>query len=255
MDRLPILFIGHGSPMNAIEDNEFTRTWAALGEKLPRPEVILTVSAHWVTEGSGVCSAGQPQQIYDMYGFPRALYELRYAPPGSPATAARVTALAVEVREDNGWGLDHGAWSVLAAMYPKADIPVLQLSLDARADRREHFLLGRKLRALRDEGVLILGSGNVVHNLGRVDWDRVGGFDWADDFDAYIKGCVARRDFDGVIDYKKAGLSAKNAFYTTEHFDPLLYVLGAAHENDRLTVFNDTRILGAISMTGYLFEA
>ena len=159
------------------------------------------------------------------------------------------------MREDNTWGLDHGAWSVLAVMYPEADIPVLQLSLDVRADRREHFALGRKLRSLRDEGVLILGSGNVVHNLGRVDWERTGGFDWADDFDAYIEGCVARRNFDGVIDYEKAGPAAKNAFYTTEHFDPLLYVLGAAHEKDRLTVFNDTRVLGAISMTGYLFEA
>ena len=255
MTKMPVLFVGHGSPMNAIEVNAFTRGWAEIAAKIPKPEAILCISAHWTTDGSKVSDAPQPKTVYDMYGFPHALYEVKYDSPGAPELAHSLRDLAPKVQIDNSWGIDHGTWSVLHVMYPNADIPLIQLSLDRNESRQYHYDLGQKLKALREKGVLIMGSGNVVHNLGRINWDMNDGYTWAREFDDYIKENIMSRELGNVIDYKKAGLSSREAFYTTEHFDPLLYVLGASDENDKLTVFNNDCTLGSLSMTCYLFEA
>ncbi|MGI5898744.1 MAG: 4,5-DOPA dioxygenase extradiol [Christensenellales bacterium] len=256
MKRMPVLFVGHGSPMNAIEENEFRSAWIKLGPTLPRPEAILSVSAHWFTPGTKVLTADPPQTIYDMYGFPEELYRVVYSAPGAPALAHKTKELITsrEVDPDSFWGLDHGTWSVLCNLYPKADIPVFQLSIDMDAPMEEHFKIGTQLQSLRDQGVLIMGSGNVVHNLARVNWRMEGGYDWAEDFDLYIKQSVLNRDFDNVIDYKRAGNSASLAFKSIDHYAPLLYALGAAEDSQKISVFNDACQLGSISMTSYLLE-
>jgi len=254
MIKMPVLFIGHGSPMNAIEDNIYTRKWIEIGAALPRPDAILSVSAHWTTDGTSVMDSPFPRTVYDMYGFPKELYEVVYQPPGSPEYARMVAGLIENVRVDNSWGIDYGSWSVLCRMYPKADIPVFQLSLDTNASSQKHYEMGQALKPLREKNVLILGSGNIVHNLSRVNWDMNGGYPWAVEFDGYIKDRILKRGFHDVIDYKRAGPSAQFAFRTTEHFDPLLYVLGASDTSDRLTVLNNSYTMGSLSMTGYLFD-
>ncbi len=253
--KMPVLFVGHGSPMNAIENNEYTKEWEALGEKLPRPEAILSVSAHWFTKGTRVSDEEQPETIYDMYGFPQPLYEIVYAAKGSPEFAHKAKELiGSSVSIDNSWGLDHGTWSVLHRMYPKADIPVFQLSVDRDASPQQHFDMGSRLKSLRSEGVLIFGSGNIVHNLSRLDWNSERGYDWAEEFDGYIKRNIVDKDFVGVINYENAGKPAALAFNTLDHYAPLLYVLGASEQVDEVSVFNDSCVMGAISMTSYLFE-
>ena len=252
--RMPALFIGHGSPMNALEDNTYSKTWAEIARYIPKPKAILALSAHWFTEGTRITDAEQPSMVYDMYGFPEALYLVKYPAKGAPELAERASQLAMrEVRIDNTWGLDHGAWSVLVRMYPKADIPVFQMSIDADSDAEEHYALGRALSDLRDQGVLILGSGNVVHNLSVVDFGMKEGYPWAMEFDGYVKNKILNREYDDVIFYKSAGQSAKSAFYTPDHFYPLLYVLGASREDDNLEVFCDACTMGSLSMTSYLF--
>ncbi len=254
MSKMPVLFIGHGSPMNAIEDNTFTAGWEALGQSLPRPSCIVSVSAHWFTLGTRIMDTKNPRMIYDMYGFPDALYRVVYAASGAPETARKTASLLETPTEiDNSWGIDHGTWSVLCRMYPKADIPVFQISINARASMEEHMALGSQLRALRNEGALIMGSGNVVHNLARVDWHTPGGFQWADDFDGYIKRAILEGRREDVAHYERAGKSSSLAFTTTEHYAPLLYALGASDENDSIRVFNDACVLGSLSMTSYLF--
>ena len=253
--RMPALFIGHGSPMNAIEHNGYSNRWAALGKELPRPEAILAVSAHWYTRGTRVNTSASPHMVYDMYGFPDELYRVQYPCPGSPKFARLAKELLGDVaRTDNTWGLDHGAWSVLTHLYPEADIPVFQLSVDASAPLEQHFALGKLLKPLREQGVLLLGSGNIVHNLAKVNWNMSGGYAWAEEFDDYIKRCVQERDDEGVIRYDRAGASAYYAFTTPDHYAPLLYVLGARDEQDGVRVFNDDCVLGSLSMTGYLFQ-
>lgn len=255
MNRMPVLFVGHGSPMNAIEDNEFSVRWKQLGERLPKPEAILSVSAHWFTDGTKVTDAPAPKMIYDMYGFPDELYRVAYPAPGSPRFARLAKELIGDgVKTDNSWGLDHGSWSVLRRLYPKADVPVFQLSVDARASMEVHYEIGRKLRPLRDQGMLIFGSGNVVHNLARVEWGMNGGYPWAETFDGYVKEKVLNRLFNDVVRYGQAGPSAALAFTTPDHFAPLLYALGAADERDRISVFNAACVMGSLSMTSYLFE-
>lgn len=256
MSKMPVLFIGHGSPMNAIEENEFTEKWADLRSQLPRPKAILSISAHWYTEGISICDALYPTQIYDMYGFPRELYELKYPVKGSPELAHSTKELLTsEVQIDRRWGIDHGTWSVLCRMYPEADIPVCQLSIDRNADAATHYQIGRELSSLREQGVLILGSGNVVHNLSKINWELEGGYPWAEEFDAFIKNAIICRHHDEVLHYEKAGKSAEQAFYTPEHFYPLLSVLGAIDELDHVSVFNDSCVLGSLSMTSYLFHS
>ena len=252
--KLPVLFVGHGSPMNAVEDNEFTDKWKALGKSLPRPNAILAVSAHWYTASTRTSDTREPRMIYDMYGFPKELYDLKYPVEGSPELAGKISDLLKEgVITDNRWGIDHGTWSVLCRMYPDADIPVVQLSIDFNAAPEAHFETGRKLAELRKEGVLIIGSGNVVHNLSLINWGMSGGFDWAHEFDDYVKQNILNRNFEAVVNYGKAGKCAEKAFYTPDHFYPLLYVLGAADSEDDIEVFNDSCIMGSMSMTGYLF--
>ncbi|SHI01710.1 Aromatic ring-opening dioxygenase, catalytic subunit, LigB family [Sporobacter termitidis DSM 10068] len=254
-ERMPALFVGHGSPMNAIEDNQYSKAWAEIGKHIIKPEAILSISAHWFTKGTKITDAPKPEVVYDMYGFPEALYRVVYQPHGSPELAHETKALiSRDVKIDNSWGIDHGTWSVLRRMYPNADIPVYQLSVDADANAEAHFKTGRELSVLRDKGVMIFGSGNVVHNLSRVNWDMDGGYSWASEFDGYVKGKIVDGKYDDVLDYSKAGPSAAMAFHTPDHFDPLLYVLGASDKSDKLTVLNDSCTLGALSMTCYLFE-
>ncbi|HPJ02617.1 MAG TPA: 4,5-DOPA dioxygenase extradiol [Candidatus Limiplasma sp.] len=252
MEKQPVLFVGHGSPMNAIEDNPYSRQWRRIGSQLPTPQAILCVSAHWFTAGTQVTDAPALKMIYDMYGFPDALYRVRYSAPGSPRFAG-ITRELLSAQVDNSWGLDHGSWSVLVHLFPKADIPVFQLSVDRQATPQAHYAMGEKLRELRRQGVLILGSGNVVHNLGMLSWGMDGGYPWADTFDRYIKDSILERQFSRVADYQRAGDAAAYAFRTLDHFAPLLYVLGASDASDRITVFNDARAMGSMSMTGYLF--
>ena len=253
--RMPALFVGQGSPMNAIEDNIYTQAWSEIAQQFEKPKAILVVSAHWVTQGTRVNSLIKPKQIYDMYGFPEELYQLVYDCAGSIEFANEtISIIDKDVKVDNTWGIDHGAWSVLCKMYPLADIPVFQLSIDRSASAEEHYQIGKKLNALRDKGVLILGSGNVVHNLSRISWDMEGGFPWAIDFDKYIFDNITNRKYENVINYKSAGKSSELAFFTTEHYYPLLYVLGASSSDDELKVFSRSCLMGSMSMTCYLFN-
>ena len=251
--RMPVLFVGHGSPMNAVEQNDFTRTWRQLGESIPRPAAILSVSAHWYTDGFRIQTVSKPRQVYDMYGFPRELYELKYRPAGSPELADRVIQLThAEIQADNSWGIDHGTWAVLCNMYPRDDIPVVQLSVNRTASFQEQYAVGQDLKLLRDENILIFTSGNIVHNLGMIDWNKDGGFGWADSFDAAVRDAVVKGDVESVMKTATEGKDARLAFPSPDHFMPLMYALGAAGA-DRTTVFNDARTLGSLSMTGFVF--
>ena len=248
---MPVLFVGHGSPMNAIEDNEFRRGWAEAGRRLSRPRAVLCVSAHWETRGVFVTAAARPSTIYDFHGFPDGLSQVRYPVPGSPALARRVADVVsrAEVRLDPQRGLDHGSWSVLTAMYPGADVPVLQLSLDATQGPAFHYALGQELVPLRDEGVLILGSGNLVHNLRLADFGRADGYDWADRFNQKLKERIVARDHATLVDYESLGPDSRRAVPTPEHYLPVLYAVGASTEADDVAFFNDKTTLGSVSMT------
>lgn len=253
--KMPVLFVGHGSPMNAIEDNEYVCTWKTISKKIPKPEAILCISAHWVTNGTRINDEENPKLIYDMYGFPEELYQVVYDVKGSNRFAHEtVNLIGRTVQVDNSWGIDHGAWSVLCNIYPEGDIPVYQLSLDNNANAETHFQIGKDISILRENGVLIIGSGNVVHNLTRVKWGMETGYPWALEFDKFIMENIKEKRYENVIHYENAGSSSNLAFLTTEHFYPLLYVLGATSENDKLSVFNNACIMGSLSMTGYLFE-
>jgi len=252
--RMPVLFVGHGSPMNAIEDNEFTREWSRIGRQI-RPKAILMVSAHWFTKGSFTQTDENPEVINDMYGFPDELYRLNYRVKGSAELGQKVVSAVhrpVEIRDN--WGIDHGAWSVLVHMYPDRDIPVVQLSVDASASPEDHFQIGRELQGLRDQGILIIGSGNIVHNLRMVSFRETRGFDWNIEFDAYIRDALKEGRVNDVLNYRDKGDAARLAVPTTDHFDPLFYVLGASDGTDRLSVFNEAAVAGSLSMTSYLFE-
>ena len=267
--RLPVLFVGHGSPMNAIEENAWHHTWRDLGRELlarpVRPQLILCISAHWLTRGGwGLTGMARPRTLHDFSGFPRILFEQQYPAPGAPAVAR---ALAAQLRspatgkplgvdeggDENEWGLDHGAWSVLKPMFPAADIPVVQLSMDYARPPAEHLALGRQLAPLRERGVLIVASGNVVHNLARVDWHTPGGFQWAGEFDGFIKRAILEGRRDDVQHYERAGKAASLAFTMPDHYAPLLYALGASDEHDSIRVFNEACVLGSLSMTSYIF--
>lgn len=256
MNRMPAVFIGHGSPMNAIEENKFVEEWKELRNKIPKPEAILSVSAHWFTDGTRVMTSETAETIYDMYGFPEELYKIVYAAKGSPHFAEEVKSLISRgVITDNSWGFDHGTWSILHRIYPEADIPVFQLSVDKNASADQHYKMGQEIYKLREQGVLILGSGNVVHNLARINWNMEDeGHSWAKEFDNYIYKNILERKDENVINYQKAGNSAFMAFTTIDHYAPLLYVLGAANNQDKITVFNKACTMGSLSMTSYLFE-
>ncbi|MES2895717.1 MAG: 4,5-DOPA dioxygenase extradiol [Pseudomonadota bacterium] len=250
--HMPAIFVGHGSPMNAL-GGPYAETWRALGESLPRPKAILCISAHWYVEETAVTAMSAPRTIHDFYGFPKPLYDIAYPAPGDAWLADRVTDLLapIPVRHDQDWGLDHGAWSVLMHLFPRADVPVLQLAIDLRQPPIFHYELGRKLAELREEGVLILGSGDWVHNLGlAIRAQSAKPFDWADRFNETVKALIAAHDHGPLIDWISLGQDAALSIPTDEHYLPLLYVLGAQGEGDEVTFFNDAVDLGAISMTG-----
>jgi 4,5-DOPA dioxygenase extradiol len=254
-ERLPALFVGHGSPMNAIEDNRFSRGWAEVGAAMPRPRAILCVSAHWQTRGVMVTAMERPRTIHDFSGFPDELNRMEYPAPGSPPLAGttREQVTRSPVALDYEWGLDHGAWSVLARMFPRADVPIVQLSLDATRGPAWHYDLARELRGLRERGVLVMGSGNIVHNLGRLSRGSPdAGFDWAIEFDARIAQLIDRGDHPAVVDYPKLGPAAQLSVPTNEHYLPLLYALALKDEGEPVTYFNDVLTMGSISMRSLL---
>lgn len=248
-ERLPVLFVGHGSPMNAVENNEFSLTWEELGRALPKPRAVLCISAHWETNGTRVTAMENPRTIHDFYGFPRELNEMQYPAPGSQELfrAVKHTLKSVAALEDQAWGLDHGSWSVLCRMYPEATTPVVQLSLNLDLSPDSHYQLGRELRPLRDEGILILGSGNMVHNLRMATWVEAG-YDWAVAYDNDLKRWIQNGEHEQVVHYKEHGESAELSVNSAEHYLPLLYVLGAAEKEDPVTFYNEKVIMGSISM-------
>ena len=246
---MPVLFIGHGSPMNAIEDNEFSRAWAALGQRLPRPQAILCISAHWQTQGTFVTAMDEPRTIYDFYGFPQALYELSYPAPGHPQFASLTRKLVhkTEVQLDQRWGLDHGAWCVLHRMYPQADVPVYQMSLDGTRPAQDHYELAQELQPLRRRGILIVSSGNIVHNLMLA---RPGAppYDWAVEFDQRARVLILEGDYQALIDYPKLGRAAQLSVPTNEHYLPLLYALALQEHDEQVSFACEQIVFGSISM-------
>ena len=246
---MPALFVGHGSPMNALEDNAFTSAWRTVAGEIPRPRAILCVSAHWQTEGPRVTAMERPRTIHDFYGFPPELFRLEYPAAGAPWLAERVVTLgsAHGATADRGWGLDHGAWSVLIRMFPDSDIPVVQLALDTGRSPAEHFALARSLRPLRDEGVLVLGSGNIVHNLRLIRWEDTA-YDWATEFDAKVARRIEQQDDAALVDHRSLGPGAALAVPTDEHYLPLLYVLAQRDPGDAVRFFAEGVTLGSISM-------
>ena len=256
--RMPALFIGHGSPMNALEFNPFTRMWARVGASLPRPKAILMVSAHWCTRGLAVTAMDAPRTIHDFGGFPQALFDVRYPAPGSPALAARVGELLAPrvVGQDARWGLDHGAWSVLIHAFPRAEIPVVQLSIDATQPHAGHHEIGRLLQPLRDEGVLIVGSGNVVHNLPAMDWgDPSTVYDWAQRFQDRVRDAIAADDPAPLIAFDAQGPDAQRSIPSAEHYLPLLYVLGARRAGDVVRFETPQVTYGSLSMLSVVIGA
>jgi len=245
--RMPALFLGHGSPMNAIEDNEFHRAWRALAQELPRPKAVLCISAHWETRGVYAGAVAQPETIHDFYGFPKALFDVQYRASGDPALAQRAAALT-GARLDPGRGLDHGSWGVLIGMYPDASVPVVQLSLDTAQPGAWHYALGKKLLPLRDEGILVMGSGNIVHNLGV--WRPGDGhpYDWALRFDGEVRRRIDNGDHAGLADYPALGSDARMSIPTPEHYLPLLYALALQEKGEPARTFND-KVMTSISMT------
>jgi 4,5-DOPA dioxygenase extradiol len=254
MSSMPVVFVGHGSPMNAIEDNSYTRAWKEMAKDIPRPESIVSISAHWYTNGTRIMPTRNPKTIHDMYGFPKALYEVQYLAPGNPELAEQVKNQIKPSVFDNSWGIDHGTRSVLVHMYPDRDIPVLQISVDAAAPAEVHYQIGKDLKSLRNQGVLLLGSGNIVHNLGLIDWGLEDqGFDWAHEFDNYIRENIENGNHANVLNYLRLGETARLAVPTPDHFNPLLYILGASDPEDKLSVYNDSCMMGSLSMTSYRF--
>jgi 4,5-DOPA dioxygenase extradiol len=246
-DRMPAVFIGHGSPMNVVEDNSYTRDLAVLAASLPRPEAVLVVSAHWLTEGTEVLCDEFPRTIHDFYGFPEELYDIQYVAPGAPEVAEEVATLA-GVACGTGWGLDHASWAVLEHMYPDADVPVLELSVDMTAPAEAHYALGRRLGPLRDRGVLVLGSGNLVHNLSAVSWEEdAQPYDWAVDFDAWAAARLAEGDHAALVDYS-SGPGARMAVPTPDHYLPMLYVLGTQAPDEALTTTHEGFQNASVSM-------
>lgn len=222
--RMPTLFLAHGNPMNAIADNDFTRALSGLRNTLPRPEAVMVVSAHWTTVGTRVLATEAPRTIHDFGGFPDELYEIEYPAPGAPHAAALVRELAPQVAEDSLWGFDHASWTVLRHIWPEADVPVFELSIDVEASAREHWNLGTRLAPLRDAGVLVVGSGNIVHSFAGIDWrPDARPRPWAEDFDAWVADALVRGDSDALVHYEAAGEVARLSFQTNEHYIPLLY--------------------------------
>jgi 4,5-DOPA dioxygenase extradiol len=254
-EKMPVLFLGHGSPMNAIEENEFVAGWRTIGTTLPKPNAVLCISAHWETKGTWVTAMQHPKTIHDFAGFPRELFAVEYPAPGSPELAKDVMNIVsyTDVELDERWGLDHGCWSVVSRLYPNAGVPVIQMSLDYNQSPQSHYDLAKELSSLRTKGVLIVGSGNIVHNLGKLAWDKLDepgfGFDWALEADAKMKQFIMADDHRSLINYRSQGKAFDLAIPTPEHYLPLLYALALKEENERVTVFNDKAVAGSLTMT------
>lgn len=251
-ERMPVLFIGHGSPMNAIEINEFTECLQKLGKRIPTPKAILCISAHWLTEGTWVTHMPHPKTIHDFYGFPQALFDVDYPAPGSPEVAELVSATIEKPAvhpDDETWGLDHGTWSVLRHLYPKADIPVVQLSIYFEQSGEYHYRVGQQLKSLRDQGILIVGSGNVVHNLPKIAWGKdPKPYPWAIEFDAWIKEKLIARDFQALTTQYIHSEAGQLSVPTPDHYYPLLYTLGAVNDEDKLSFLYEGIQNSSISM-------
>lgn len=254
-DKMPVLFLGHGSPMNAIEDNEFVRNFQALGKSLPTPHAILCISAHWLTNGTSVTAMEKPPTIHDFGGFPEELFQQQYPAPGSPALAKLTQSIITQtaVSLDNAWGLDHGAWTVIKHLYPAANIPIIQLSIDYTKPGSWHFNLAKELSVLRNKGVLIIGSGNIIHNLRMIDFANFHkddyGYDWAIEARAKFNQYISTGDFAPLLNWEKLGTYAKYAIPTPDHYYPLLYTLGTKENQEPLKIFNDKLMAGSLSMT------
>jgi 4,5-DOPA dioxygenase extradiol len=254
-DKFPVLFIGHGNPMNAIEDNEFVTGWRNIGKTIPKPNAIICISAHWETRGTFVTAMEKPKTIHDFGGFPTALFEVQYPAAGSTELAIETKDLIkkTEVGLDYKWGLDHGCWSVVKHLYPNADIPVIQLSLNYLQSPQYHYDLSKELSSLRKKGVLIIGSGNMVHNLGMISWEKIEepgyGYEWAIEANEKMKKLILSNDHKSLIDYKQQGMAFNLAIPTPDHFLPLLYSLALWEENEKIEIFNDKAIAGSLTMT------
>lgn len=250
---MPVLFIGHGSPMNGIEDNEFSSKWAGVAKDIPQPKAVLVVSAHWFTHGTHITAMDFPKTIHDFGGFPEALFDVQYPAPGDPALALETAELvySATVELDHDWGLDHGAWTVVRHMYPEANIPVLQLSIDYTKDANYHYNLAKELYQLRKKGVLILGSGNMVHNLRMMSWEMIngGGYDWALEMNDKFKSLILNKEHQQLSNYKNLGAAAMLAIPTPEHYLPLMYTLGLQNVKEDVSLFNDKAVGGSLTMT------
>jgi 4,5-DOPA dioxygenase extradiol len=254
-EQMPVLFLGHGSPMNAIEDNEFVRGWEEIGKTIRKPNAILCISAHWETPGTFVTAMEKPKTIHDFSGFPKELYEVQYPAPGSFELANETKNLVkkTEVGLDEKWGLDHGCWSVVKHLYPQADVPIIQLSLDYNQTPQYHYEIAKELLSLRRKGVLIIGSGNMVHNLRMIAWNKLNdseyGYDWALEVNEKMKKYILEEDHQSLINYHSQGKSFELAIPTPEHFLPLLYILALKEENEKVNLYNDKAVGGSLTMT------
>jgi len=257
--RMPVLFLGHGSPMNGIEDNEFVREFKKQGQQLDKPNAIIVVSAHWETNGTFVTAMQNPRTIHDFGGFSKELFQVQYPAPGHPELAKEISEFinpAGSVHLDDKWGLDHGAWTVVKHLFPKADVPVIQLSLNYRMAPQQHYNLAQQLKKLRDKGVLIVGSGNIVHNLRRIDFRKINqtyGYDWAIEADNKIQQWILEGNHQNLIDFKKQGEAFNLAIPTPEHYLPLLYTLGLKSKKDDISIFNNNPLGGSLTMTSVKF--
>ena len=258
-EKMPVLFIGHGSPMNGIENNEFSLQWEKTAKELPVPKAVLVVSAHWLTNGTHITAMDHPKTIHDFGGFPQELFDVQYPAPGNSLLAAETKELihSTNVGLNHDWGLDHGAWTVVRRMYPDAKIPVLQLSIDFSKPASYHYALAKELAALRKKGVLVIGSGNMVHNLGMLAWDKLDqpgyGYDWAIEMHELFKKKITEGDHQALINYEALSKSAKLAIPTPDHYYPLMYTLGLQEKNEEAVFFNDKLVAGSLNMTSVKF--
>lgn len=256
--KMPVLFLGHGSPMNAIEENEFVKGFRECGSKIAEPKAVICISAHWETKGTYVTAMNNPKTIHDFGGFPQALFDVQYPAPGSPELASQTKDIikSTTVQLDYDWGLDHGAWSVIKHLYPKANIPVIQMSLDYTKPPAHHYQLAKELAALRKKGILIVGSGNMVHNLGMIAWDKMNqpdfAFDWALEASTKMKDFIMKKDHQNLINYNAQGKAWQYAIPSPDHYLPLLYVLALQEENENASFFNDKAVAGSLTMTSVL---
>jgi len=253
MILMPVIFFGHGSPMNAIENNQYTKSWTEIAKSIPKPKAILAISAHWESDGAKITSNIKQKTIHDFYGFPKELYDIQYNPNGDLNLVKDVQKLIPDAKADDSWGLDHGTWSVLRHIYPKADVPVLQLSIDKNKSPKDHYEMAKKIRSLRKKGVLIIGSDNIVHNL-MINWNKnAKPYNWAISFNNAIKKAIQDKDHNKIVDYAKIE-GAKDSVPTSEHFIPLIYILALKGDEEKVSFFNDEIEMGSLSMTSILIN-